>query len=80
MNSNSVNNYNQNEINQTGKVSLSNASKEQLQTLNGIGEKIADRIVKYRRNKGGFKTIDEIKQVKGIGDALFEKIKTDITP
>ncbi|QPK94390.1 ComEA family DNA-binding protein [Actinomyces sp. zg-332] len=64
----------------TGRVSLSNATKEQLESLNGIGEKIAERIIKYRKSKGAFRSVTELLQVKGIGESLFEKIKNEIEP
>ena len=60
------------------KVSLNNASKEELMTLSGIGESKADAIIEYRKKKK-FESIEEIKEVSGIGDALFEKIKDNIT-
>ncbi|MGN0993120.1 MAG: helix-hairpin-helix domain-containing protein [Bacilli bacterium] len=59
-------------------VSLNSASKEELMTLSGIGESKALAIIEYR-NKKKFETIEEIKEVSGIGDALFEKIKDNIT-
>ena len=59
-------------------VSLNSASKEELMTLSGIGESKALAIIEYR-NKKNFETIEEIKEVSGIGDALFEKIKDNIT-
>lgn len=61
------------------KVSLNTASKEELMTISGIGESKAADIIKYRNANGEFKTIEDIKNVKGIGDALFEKIKKYIT-
>ena len=47
-------------------------------TLSGIGESKADAIIEYRKKKK-FESIEEIKEVSGIGDALFEKIKDNIT-
>jgi len=61
------------------KVRLNYASKEELKGLPGIGESIADRIIEYRNQKGSFKTIEEIKNVSGIGDKRFEDIKDRIT-
>ena len=59
-------------------ISINTATKEELLTLPGIGESKADAIIEYRNNKK-FETIEEIKEVSGIGDALFEKIKDHIT-
>lgn len=62
-----------------GKISINTATKEELLTLNGIGESKAESIVKYREENGEFKSIEDIKNVSGIGDALYEKIKNSIT-
>lgn len=59
-------------------VSLNTASIEELMTLSGIGESKAKAIIEYREKKK-FETIQELKEVSGIGDALFEKIKDSIT-
>jgi competence protein ComEA len=60
------------------KVSLNTATKEELMTLSGIGESKALSIIAYRE-KTKFTSIEEIKNVSGIGDALYEKIKDNIT-
>ena len=62
----------------TSKISINNASKEELMTITSIGESKANAIIKYREENNGFKSIEEIKNVSGIGDALFEKIKDNI--
>lgn len=62
-----------------GKISLNTATIDELQTLSGIGESKAKSIIEYRNNNGGFKAIEEIKNVKGIGNAVFAKIKDNIT-
>lgn len=59
------------------KISINSATQEELQTLSGIGPSIASRIIEYRKNNT-FQTLEQIKEVKGIGDALFNKIKDDI--
>jgi competence protein ComEA len=64
--------------NTTSKVSLNTATKEELMTLSGIGEAKALSIIEYRE-KQKFTSIEEIKNVSGIGDALYEKIKDNIT-
>lgn len=61
------------------KINLNTASKEELTKLNGIGEAKAQDIIGYRNTNGSFKTIEEIKNISGIGDALFAKIKDNIT-
>jgi len=62
----------------SGKININNASKEQLMTLKGVGEEIADRIIEYRKAHP-FKTIEDLMNVKGIGQKRFEKLKDFIT-
>ena len=62
----------------TGKVNLNTADCRTLMTLEGIGEAKAKRILEYREKVGVFQSIEEIKNVSGIGDAMFERIKEDI--
>lgn len=57
------------------KVNINKASPEKLQTIPGIGEVTAQKIISYRNEKGKFKSIEDIKNVSGIGDAKYEKIK-----
>ena len=61
------------------KIDINNATVEELMKLPGIGAVTAERIVEYRETKGGFKSIEEIKKVKGIGSAKFNKIKDMVT-
>ena len=58
-----------------GMVSLNNASSGELETLPGIGPVMAGKIIKYREENGGFKSVEEVKLVAGIGDKLYEGIK-----
>jgi competence protein ComEA len=58
-----------------GKINLNTATLAELDTLPGIGPAIAQRIIDYRAQNGDFKTIDDLKKVRGIGDALFNQIK-----
>ena len=57
------------------KIDINNADEIQLETLPGIGPKMAVRITEYRKVNGGFKSVDELQNVKGIGPKLLEKIK-----
>ena len=63
----------------SGKINLNTATLAELDTLPGIGPAIAQRIIDYRAQNGDFKTIDDLKKVRGIGDALFNQIKDLIT-
>lgn len=58
-----------------GKLNINEASMQDFSLLPGIGDKTSYRIVKYREEVGGFKAIEQIKRVKGIGDAAFYKVK-----
>jgi competence protein ComEA len=60
-------------------VNINTASEKELDTLPGIGPAFAQRIIDYREKQGGFKTIEEIQAVAGIGPKLFEKIREKIT-
>lgn len=59
-------------------ININTAAKEELTTLNGIGDVIAERIIEYRSGNS-FKNKEDIMSVKGIGSGTYEKIKDDIT-
>ena len=56
-------------------VNINKADEKELQSLNGIGESLATSIVQYRKENGNFETIEDLKNVPGIGDSKFENIK-----
>jgi competence protein ComEA len=62
----------------TGPINLNRATKSQLDTLDGIGPVIAQRIIDFRKLNGPFLTIDDIQKVSGIGTAKFAQIKSKI--
>ena len=63
------------ESRKNSKININEATKEELDTLPGIGESTANKIINYRNEHGKFKTIEEIKEVRGIGDSKYEQIK-----
>ena len=60
-------------------VNINTADADKLATLKGIGPALAQRIIEYREQNGAFKTVDEIKNVRGIGDKKFAAFKDKIT-
>lgn len=62
-----------------GLVNINTASREELNTLPGIGSGKAESIISYRTENGSFRTIEEIMNVEGIKEGLFQKIKNQIT-
>ena len=60
-------------------VNINTASASELDALQGVGPSTAQKIIDYRTANGGFKTIDDIKNVSGIGDAKFAAMKDSIT-
>ena len=60
---------------QKATLNLNTATVEQLAALPGIGQKTAERIIEYRTKSGGFKKIEELMNVKGIGEKSFLKLK-----
>lgn len=62
----------------TDTININTADVTQLQTLNGIGEKKAEKIIQYREENGSFQSTDELKKVSGIGDKTFEALKDSV--
>lgn len=60
-------------------VNINTATAEELKSLPGIGPAKAQAIVEYRNANGAFKSVDELKKVKGIGDGIFNKLKDEAT-
>ena len=60
-------------------VNINTASLTELQNLSGIGKSKAEAIIKYREQNGNFKNIEELLNVDGIGEKLYEEIKSNIT-
>lgn len=63
----------------SGLVNLNTASVTQLETLPGIGKSTAERILQYREKSGGFKKIEDLMNVRGIGEKSFLKLKPLVT-
>lgn len=61
------------------KVNINTSGVEEFVRLKGIGREMAQRIIDYRNSNGLFRTKDDVKKVKGIGQAKFDKIKDDIS-
>ena len=62
-----------------GEVDINTADKETLMTLSGVGESFAQKIINYRERNGGFKTVQELTNIRGIGQALVDKNKDILT-
>ncbi|MFL5895749.1 MAG: helix-hairpin-helix domain-containing protein [Thermoleophilaceae bacterium] len=62
------------------KISLSTASQAQLEELDGIGPGLAGRIIEYRQAHGGFRSIDQLQEVSGIGQKRFAALRGKIAP
>ena len=60
-------------------VNLNTATAEQLATIPGVGAKTAERIIEYRQKNGGFKKVEDLMNVSGVGEKSFLKMKPLIT-
>lgn len=65
-------------LSKDGKINLNTATSEELQTISGIGAKRAEDIIAYRESHGGFQSVDDLKNVSGIGDKTLDKIRESI--
>ena len=63
---------------QDGKININTASAEELQELSGVGPALSGRIIDYRESKGRFSSIEDLKEVSGIGETRFENLKDKI--
>lgn len=64
----------------TGPISLSTATLEQLDTLDGVGPGLAQKIIDYRTQHGGFRSVDELGEVPGIGEKRLESLSAQLQP
>ncbi|QKV74926.1 ComEA family DNA-binding protein [Amycolatopsis sp. Hca4] len=62
-----------------GKLNLNTATADQLDTLPGVGEVTAKRIVQWRTDHGGFAKVEQLRDVDGIGESKFEKLREQVT-
>lgn len=69
----------QNGFKEVGKVNINTATQTELETLSGIGASTALKIINYRKENGNFSSIEDIKNVPGIGDSKYNNIKDSIT-
>lgn len=62
----------------SGKININTATIDELKKINGVGDSKANSIIKYRETNGGFSSIEDLKNVDGIGEKMFEKMKDSI--
>lgn len=75
---NNANSNNSNDNSSSNLININTATKEELDTLPGIGPATAQKIIDYRQEHGNFSSIEDIKNVKGIGEAKFSKMQDKI--
>ena len=63
----------------SGKVNVNTASVEELQLLPGIGESRAEAVVAERKRRGGFRQVDDLLEVKGIGESSLERLRPHVS-
>lgn len=64
----------------TGPISLSTATPDQLDQLDGVGPGLAQKIIEYRTQHGGFRSVDELGEVPGIGEKRLESLRMQLQP
>lgn len=62
-----------------GAVDINKADKDELMGINGVGEAKANAILEYRKKHNCFSSIEELKEIKGVGDRMLEKNRSSIT-
>lgn len=62
-----------------GKVDLNAATADQLDTLPGVGEVMAKRIVQWRTDHGGFSKVEQLRDIDGIGESKYRKLREQVT-
>lgn len=77
-NTQNINQQNSKTTKNSQKININTATQTELETLPGVGPSTALKIITYRKEKGSFKTIEDIKNVKGIGDSKYNKLKNFI--
>ena len=60
-------------------VNINTASKEELTSLKGVGEKRAQEIIDYRKKNGDFKSVDDLEKVPGIGPGIMKQIRSEVS-
>ena len=63
----------------SGKININRADSDELEKIPGVGPATAKKIIEYRTNNGNFSSIEEIKNVSGIGEKTYESMKEYIT-